>query len=332
MANYIGTLNQLSKPGVIDTDIQKALLTNNALYWAMAGKPDFKGKAKAKPKIKEETMTGTGYFETYILLDENDNIGWVDASEGLDVETLTFGDRPKIPIQSLVGTIPLPTRDLDLNNANTERLVKLTTLAITQAQQTAVNKVSAGLFYVGTEYGAKGPYGLQYYLPNTVTSGSVAGISQADKANWRSYVKDAGANSFASYATEYIDVMLNECTYGGDSPDLLVFGKTNYGRFKKLLQLNQRYTDVSEITKAGFRNLEYAGAGCIMDGNQTTGVIHAIDTKYAELAFVKGCNFKISKWVEPTNEQYMSAKLTARLNMLFKSRKSSGKIKGFTTV
>lgn len=331
MANYTTILEQISKPGVIDNQLQRAVLSNNAALWLITGKPDFKGPKTAKPKFVEETDGGTGNFETFVLLEENDNITWRSRTEGLSVNELDLGDRTQVPIRSLVGAIPVYNYDADLNNVNKNRVVKLLTAVIEQAQMTASNLMGAGVFAAGTEYAGKTLYGFQYWLPNTVTSGSVAGIDQATKTNWRSYSKNAGTDSFATYWAEYLDVMLNSTTYGPNMIDLLLFGATNFGRLKKAMQATQYFVDQESLTKAGFRNVEFGGAACVLDGNQTTGVIHGLCSKVWELACVAGCNMRVGKFIEPVNEQYVAAKLTFRGNMVCKDRKPNGKIYGWTT-
>jgi len=332
MANYTTILEQISKPGVIDSNMQRAVYGNNALLWAMTGKPDYKGRKDAIPKFVEEEDGGTGYFETFVLLEENANITWRSRTEGLGVAEIDLGDRTKVPVQSLVGTIPLYNYDLDLNNVNRNRVVKLLTAAIESAQATASNLLAAGVFAAGTEYAAKTFYGTQYWLPNTVTSGSVAGIDQATKTNWRSYVKNAGTGSFATYYADYLYQLLDNCVFGQNMIDLLVFYTTQFSRLKKALTANhERITSHEEYTKAGFRNVEFAGAVCIMDSHQTDGVIAGLCTKVWELAFIKGCNMRIGSWIEPVNEQYQAAKMTVRGNEICKDRKPNGKIYGFTT-
>jgi hypothetical protein len=331
MANYTTILEQISKPGVIDSNLQRAVYGNNALLWAITGKPDYKNKKDAIPKFQEEEDGGTGYFETFVLLEENANITWRSRTEGLSVTEIDLGDRTKVPVQSIVGTIPVYDYDLDLNNVNRNRVVKLLTAVIEQAQATASNLMAAGIYAAGTGYAGKEFYGAQYWLPNTVTSGSIAGIDQATKTNWRSYVKNGGTDSFATYAVNYISALIDNTVYGRDMADLLTFNVQEFSRLKAILQAYQRVGDTEEYTKMGFRNLEYGGATCLLDGNETAGVIHAFCSSVWELAFIKGCNMKIGSFIEPVNEQYRAAKLTIRGNAVCKNRKPNGKIYSFGT-
>lgn len=337
MANYAGTgisgiLSEISKPGVISNQLQRAVLANNAFYYLVAGKTEYKGQAQAKrvPNIMEETDTGTGYFESFILLKENDNITWRSREEGLSTGEIDLGDRSKIEIRSMVGTIPLYQYDVDLNNVNAKRIVKLLTGAIEQAKMTATNLMGAGLFSLGTEYANKTIDGLRYWLPDTVTSGSVAGIDQATETNWRSYSRDAGANSFATNAEAYIRTMITNTAFGGNFTDLLLMDTTNFARFQNIIGDQQRYGS-TELLKAGFIAMQYDGRSIVYDSSCTLGSIFALTTKKIRIAAVKGCNFVIGKWIEPVNEQYQAAKLKFRGNIVFLDRKPQGKIYGFTT-
>lgn len=330
-------LNTVSRAGIIDSEIRKTLVNNNARYALMAGKQvadAATGTMKIVPKLVEETDTGTGYFENFILLDENGNITWRDGSEGLDTNAITLGDRARIPIQSMVGTIPINQMEMDLNEVNRDRIVKIMTAAIEQANQTAENLMGAGAFAAGTEYAAKTLWGTQYWLPNTVTSGSVAGIDQAVKSNYRSYSKNAGSDSFAIYAESYINVMQIGCTFGKNrTPEIVTMDGTNYSRFKQIFRSRGTILlPAPKLTKLGFEGIEFDGMSVMTDANCPTGVIYAETPSLMRLSVVKGCNFKIGSFIEPVNEQFVAAKIKFRGNIVYLDRKPHGKIYGFTTV
>jgi hypothetical protein len=338
MANYAGVgisgiLSEISKPGVISNQLQRAVLNNNAFYYLAAGKTEYKGQQQAKrvPNIVEETDTGTGYFESFILLKENGNITWRSREEGVATDAIDLGDRSKIEIRSLVGTIPLYQYDIDLNNANNERIVKLLTGAIEQAKMTATNLMGAGLFSAGTEYANKTIDGLEYWLPDTVTSGSVAGIDQATNANWRSYSRDCSAVSFATNAEAYIRTMITGTAFGGNFTDLILMDATNFARLQALINDQQRYIKENILLKAGFIALEFDGRSVVYDSGCPLGNIYGITSKLVRIAAVKGCNFVIGKWIEPVNEQYQAAKLKFRGNIVFLDRKPQGKLYTFDT-
>jgi len=333
MGNYTtDILTEISRPGIIDKQVQKAIVGNNPLYWAIAGKYQGETKAKKVPAFVEETNVGTGYFEHFVLLKENANITWRSRTEGVATDEIDLGDRPKIPVRSLVGSIPLYDFDVDLNEANTDRIVKLVTAALEQAQGTAMNLMGTGMFSVGTEYASKVMWGLRYWNPDTVTSGSVAGIDQATETNWRSYVSNQSGNSFATYAEAAIETLILETAFNENFSDLLVTDKTSFGRLKALIKTREHYIQYDEeYRKAGFRALEYSGKCVIPDAACPAGSIFAIPTKLTKILVVKGCNFQIGPFVEPVGDQFKAAKFKARLNMLQQQRKPTGKIVNFTT-
>jgi len=338
MANYAGTgisgiLSEISKPGVISNQLQRAILNNNAFYYLVAGKTEYKGQQQAKrvPNITEETDTGTGYFESFILLKENDNITWRSREEGLSVGEIDLGDRSKIEIRNMVGTIPLYQYDIDLNNVNSERIVKLLTSAIEQAKMTACNLMGTGLFSAGTEFANKTIDGLEYWLPDDTTAGSIAGIDQATETNWRSYSRDCSAISFATNAEAYMRTMITNTAFGGNFTDLFVMGATNFARLQAVISDQQRYVKENILLKAGFIALEFDGRSVVYDSSCPLGNIYGLTTKLIRVAAVKGCNFTIGKWIEPVNEQYQAAKLKFRGNIVFLDRKPQGKLYTFDT-
>lgn len=334
MGNYnTSVLEEVSRPGIFDKAIQHALIGSGVFYNLIAGKYEGENKSKVSPALVESTDVGNGYFENFVLLKENDNITWRDATEGLTNTTLDLGDRPRVAIQNLVGTIPLFQRDLDLNTQNPDKVQDLLSTAIIQAKDTVTNRMNIATFALGTEFATKTLWGLRYWIPDSATTGSVAGISQVTETNWRTYSLNAGVNSFATNAEAYFETMFLETNFNGNMADLVIMDNTSYGRFKALIKARELYNPIDDKATrlAGFEGIRYSGRYIIPDANCPAGSVFAVNTKKIKLATVKGCNMRIGEFIEPVGEQFKSAKFTWRGNIVFLTRKSNGKIYGFTT-
>jgi hypothetical protein len=328
-------LNEISRPGVIDAQVRKTLVNNNALFAVVAGKPvpNVTGKPRVKPAMMEETASNNGYFENFVLLKENTNITWRTGTEGLTNTDLDLGDRPQIPVRNIVGTIPLYMIDTDLNQGSENRIVSLTKTAIEQAIQTAENLMGAGVFALGTEYTAKTLWGLRYWCPDTVTSGTVAGIDTSVETRYRTYSKNAGTDSFASFAENYINLAQLSCTFGANrTPDIVVMDNTSYSRFKAIFRARNFMLQKSErMTALGFEAISFDGMDIMADANCPAGSIFLLTSSLNKLVTVKGCNFSIGDFIEPVDAQYRSAKMKFRGNWIQLDRLPNGKIYGFTT-
>ena len=332
--NYNDTLlNEVSRPALFSSIAERAIVNNNPLFAMIAGKYDGEMSKKVKPAFQEETKCGSGYFENFIVLKSNGNIDWVSREQSLPTVELDLGDRPKVPVQNLVGTIPLYIRDTDLNSGDPDKLQDILKLALEQGKDTADNLMGVAAFALGTEKAGKIMWGLRYWLPDTVTSGSVAGIDQGVETVWRPYVKDATSASFATYGSSYIETMFLETAYNGNFTDLAVTDNTTFGYLKAIIIKNERYVKENEkLRTMGFpQSLEVSGRAFIADPNCTAGTIFALCTKKVKVLVVKGCSFTIGKFIEPVDGQFKAAKLTFRGNMAFLTRRPNGKIINFTT-
>jgi hypothetical protein len=328
-------LNEISRPGVIDAQIRKTLVANNAFYALIAGKavPNVTGKPSVKPALIEQSASNNGYFENFVLLKENSNITWRSGTEGLTNTTIDLGDRPQIPVRNIVGTIPLYMIDTDLNSGAENKIVSLVKTATEQAIQTAENLMGAGAFALGSEFTSKTLWGLRYWCPDTVDSGTVAGIDTSAETNYRTASTNATGISFATNAENYISALQLSCTFGANrTPDLLIMDNTSYSRFKAIFRARNFMLQKSErMTALGFEAISFDGMDVMADANCPAGSIFAITTDLNKLVTVKGCNFAIGDFVEPVDAQYRSAKMKFRGNMVMLDRKPNGKIYNFTT-
>jgi len=116
---------------------------------------------------------------------------------------------------------------------------------------------------------------------SALTANTLGGIdpSVAGNSFWKSSATTAaGALTLAKLATRY-----NAVSVGNDQPTIIITTVTLYEAYEALLTSNIRYTD-TDMADAGFQNLMYKGAPMTFDGQNTSGVVYFLNTKYLQLA------------------------------------------------
>jgi hypothetical protein len=98
----------------------------------------------------------------------------------------------------------------------------------------------------------------------------VGGIDRATWSFWRNQRYDVGSTLSASLSATNILTAYNAlyatCRRGTDVPDLVVVDNTSWGFYVASQQTNQRFSNESDMAKAGFITLKYMNADVVLDG------------------------------------------------------------------
>ena len=196
--------------------------------------------------IQEVDLVENGTFMYYTGLEV------LDTSES-DVISAAQYDWKLAAVQVVMSGL-----EMDVQNTGEERMFEIAGQRMLNAERTMRNQISAGIYSDGTGSSGKQITGLQDLVrEDPTTSTSVGGINQSTYANWQNAAEDYGSAT-ASTIQGFMNTLWLECTYGNESPNFAVFGRTLYSLYWDSLQSNQRFTD-EDAAGAGFRALRYAG-------------------------------------------------------------------------
>ena len=157
-----------------------------------------------------------------------------------------------------------------LQNSGEEAFIDLLDARIEVAESSLQNLISTGLYSDGTGSGGKQITGLQAQVVQTPTSGVVGGIDRSVWSFWRNQRYDIGSSLSASASATNILTAFNTiyaaCRRGTDVPDLVIVDNTFWGFYLGSQQTVQRFSNESDMAKAGFITLKYMNSDVVLDG------------------------------------------------------------------
>ena len=124
-------------------------------------------------------------------------------------------------------------------------------------------------------------------------------------------------------------VVFNTISFGNDTPDFIVMPQAVYEFFEAYLQPQERYTN-TKAANVGFSNLTFKSIPTVFDRDAISGNIFLLNSKYLNLCVHRDANIATGKFIEPENQDAMSAKILFQGNLTINNRRMHGKITGIT--
>jgi hypothetical protein len=211
---------------------------------------------------------------------------------------------------SYSGNEPLAISGLEeLQNAGEEQIIDLLEARMDNAEKSLMNTIAADCYSDGTANGSKVIGGLQYLVPDSVSSGTVGGIDQGTYTWWRSVVRDASSTLGAVTSANikpHLNALHVQLVRGSDKPDLYIADDNYWTAYLESLQAIQQVTSDSSAS-AGFSSLKYMGADFVLDGGFGGGCpenhCYALNTNYIFLRPHAARNFvPLGKGRESVNQ------------------------------
>jgi hypothetical protein len=156
---------------------------------------------------------------------------------------------------------------------------------------------------------------------------NVGGIdpSAAENSWWQSNISTGtGALSFANMRTRYLAV-----SEGNDFPTNIFTTETLYAAADALFTSGQRFMDPT-MANQGFETIMFHGAPISFDRNVDSGYMYFLNLKYITLYKLGSNWFKMSDWIEPTNQDIRLKKILLYGELAISNRKRQGLNTGVT--
>ena len=191
-----------------------------------------------------------------------------------------------------------------LDNAGGEgKILDLMAVKYEAAKKTMMRNLTAGLFSDNTSSGsfARRIAGLQYWFPNTQSSGTVAGFNRATYGWFQHNVVNETTSGLAGLTTYKIQGLVGECTDGMERPDLIVTTQTVWDKIWSLADSRQRAGN-EKMINLGYQNIDFSGIPIIVDKQAPTGKLFAINTKTLKFYVHKDADMAATPWLQPTDQ------------------------------
>jgi len=208
------------------------------------------------------------------------------------------------------------------SNQGEAKMIDLLKAKTTQAEQSMRDTMNIDAY--GSNSGGKSLDGLGVIVDSTGTCGSLPQSSYA----WWAATERAGG-SFAAQGQNDMRIVFNTLTWGNNSPDGIFTTQSIYEFFENSVESQIRYTN-TKAANVGFQNLTFKGVPVFFDRDCTAGVIFFLNSRALKFAVHKDADFATGKFIEPENQDVMTAKILFQGNLTTGERRKHGKITGVT--
>jgi len=249
----------------------------------------------------------------------NTNVGFISKTDTMSTNSQALITAAEDKWRILAGTIDFNDLDMVLNRGEAQ-IVDLMKSKIKNLEKAMKKKLAEALHTAQSGDAING-------LPDIVsTTTTLHGIAPADAPSWvAGYANDtAKALSIADMTTAY-----NSVSDGADHVDLIDTSQTLFEKYESLVQPQLRFAD-SRTADAGFENLKFKGAVCVLDKNCTSDRMYFLTTDYLWICAVKDRQFYSFPAVSANNTITDVVKVVWYGNLMTSRRMSQGMLDGRT--
>jgi len=243
----------------------------------------------------KKVLSGGESIVVPLMYGTNETVGAYSGYEIIDVTPQEGISAAKYNWKQIAATIAISGRE-ERQNSGQERIINLLDAKTRQTEQSLREYIGQKMFESGSDAG-KDIHGLSSLV---AASGTVGGISKSSYSWWQSQTGTAA--SFASNGLDEMRNIFNDCSAqaGNDQPNLIVTTQTEYERYEKLLQPQERFND-SKIADGGFQNILFKAVPIVWDPFCTSGKMYFLNTKYLNWNVHRDADFNTTDFVKPEN-------------------------------
>jgi hypothetical protein len=186
----------------------------------------------------KKTLSGGESIVVPLMYGTNSTVGAYSGYESIDVTPQDGRTSAKYNWKQIAATIAISGRE-ERQNSGAERIINLLSSKTKQTEQSIREFISTRMFTAGSDSGQH-----IHGLPSLVAaSGTVGGIPKGSYSWWQSQTGTAA--SFAANGLDEMRNIFNDCSKqaGTDSPNLIVTTQTEFERYEKVLQPQERFND-----------------------------------------------------------------------------------------
>ena len=206
------------------------------------------------------------------------------------------------------------------SNAGDAKMIDLLKAKTAQAEMSLRKRLAQDFW--GSNADGKSLDGLGLILSSTA---SVGGLSPTTYTWWAPTVTASG--SFATQGLKDMRVTFNTLAFGDDAPDAIFMPQAVYQFFETTLEPAQRYAN-TKVAHTGFESMTFKGVPALFDRLATAETVSFLASRYLTWAVHKDADFATGKFIEPENQDAMSAKILVQANVTTSSRRSHGQMTG----
>ena len=231
-------------------------------------------------------------------------------------EQITQAEMPYV-----FSSTPCVLSDQELRkNSGKERILNLLSQKLTMLGDDVADGMATMLI---SGDGVKEPLGLESWVPEDPTSGTVAGINRATYDWWRSHYDNHNAELAAGLPD--VEIFKLNCVHGNEKPDLMLTDATTYSYLYANAAAYQREPH-SDTAKLGFVSFTFDGIPVTWSDELTATDQRLYFLRLAdwELNFMKGSKMHRTKWAKVNEQRAIACYMYNDLTFLCKNPRNQG--------
>ena len=251
----------------------------------------------------KKVLSGGESIVIPLMYGKNETVGSYSGYEIIDTTPQEGITSAKYSWKQIAATIAISGKE-ERQNSGSEQIVNLLSAKTQQTEQSLREYLGENMFTAGTDSGAE-IHGLASLV---AASGTVGGHAKGTYDWWQSQTGTAA--SFAANGLDEMRNIFNDCSKyaGNDQPNLIITTQTEFERYEKVLQPQERFND-SKMADGGFQNLLFKAVPIVWDANATSGKIYFLNTKYINWVVHKDADFTTTDFVRPENQDARVAQI-----------------------
>jgi len=213
-------------------------------------------------------------------------------------------------------------------NMGPEKVLDLMQGKIDQLEISMRNGISSMLFSDGTGNSGKNILGLEALVDTDPTTGTLGGINRATNTFWRNKT-NTSVGSFATGGLTAMGTMVRQLTRGTDRPDIIVTNRTIFGYLENVANGRAEFLN-PKLAELGFEALKFQGIDVVYDEYCPDDRIYIINSKYMKFYMHQDFMYKMTKFVEPANQDISVAKCLFYGQVTTNRAESAGVLSGIS--
>ena len=220
-------------------------------------------KGRVKP------ISGGNVIYEILQYQETSGCDWYSGWDALATTQVPVVDVAQFSIKQIA--VPVMMSGLEqLQNASEEQVVDLLDEKLDTAEKTMKNRMETGLFSDGTGSSSNQINGLQLYVADSPSSGTIGGVA-ASNSFWQNIAYDVSSSTYASFTSATAQGIVNaafvQAVRGNDTPDMAFADNNYFVPFMESLQAMQRVTD-DQTARLGFTSIYYMNMQVFLAGGR----------------------------------------------------------------
>lgn len=253
-----------------------------------------------KGKKRSETPIGTwiGIPLEYAV---NQTVAAIGRGGTVSIADTEFLTEAKYNWKYIAGSVVRYYQD-EKQNRGRAQILNLVSAKLRNCRKSIEKKLNTDAFGDGTGDGGKTIGGLDTYIVEAPSSGTVANINRANYTWWANKYKDLSTKEISVYMVPYMRTLFNDCSEGDgvDTPDFLITDQGSYEDYMAEADEIHRLVN-KDLYDAGFPNVEFMGKPLTWDAACKANSMYFLNLDYIEMV-VDDINFEMTDWKSIPNQ------------------------------